>query len=119
MDPSEKSLLKIYASTTDKVGNKLFYEFVVHSARDAGISGVTVFRGIMGYGMSSEISSSRFWELTEKLPVMIELIDTTEKLESFYASIEDKLLNMSKGCLVTIEPVTIRLQKLGKTGKSK
>jgi PII-like signaling protein len=119
MEPNNKSLLKIYASTTDKVDNKLFYEFVVHSAKDAGISGVTVFRGIMGYGLSSEISSSKFWELTEKLPVMIELIDSTEKLESYYASIEDILLNMPKGCLVTIEPIAIKLQKLGKTGKHK
>ena len=119
MESNDKSLLKIYASTTDKVDNKLFYEFVVHSAKAAGISGVTVFRGIMGYGMSSEINSSKFWELTEKLPVMIELIDSTEKLESYYASIEDILLHMPKGCLVTIEPVTIRLQKLGKTTRPK
>jgi uncharacterized protein len=114
MSTSENSILKIYASTTDRIGSKLFYEFIVVSAKQSGISGVTVYRGIMGYGMSSDINSSRFWELTEKLPVMIELIDKTEKLESFYSQIEKKILKMPKGCLVTMEPVAVKLQKLGK-----
>lgn len=68
---SASSILKIFASSTDKIGTKLFYEYVVHAAKDFGVSGVTVYRGIMGYGRSSRISSSKFWELTEKLPVVI------------------------------------------------
>ena len=111
----ESSLLKIYASSTDKLNSKLLYEYIVLEAKKYGISGVTVYRGIMGYGMSSEISSSKFWELTEKLPVMIELIDKTEKLEEFYSQIKKDLLDMPKGCLVTMEPISIKLQKLGKS----
>ena len=114
MKRSKQSILKIHASTTDKIGSKLLYQHIVELARKKGITGATVYRGIMGYGSSSKISSSRFWELTEKLPIMIELIDTTEKLESFYTEIEDNLLNMPKGCLVVIEPATILLQKKGK-----
>lgn len=114
MKRSKQSILKIHASTTDKIGSKLLYQHIVELARKKGITGATVYRGIMGYGSSSKISSSRFWELTEKLPVMIELIDTTEKLESFYTEIEEDLLNMPKGCLVAIEPGTILLQKKGK-----
>jgi uncharacterized protein len=112
---SEHSILKIYASTTDKIDSKLFYEYIVHLAKDNGVSGVTVYRGIMGFGLSSHISSSKFWELTEKLPIMIELIDKTDKLESFYQLIEEKILNMPKGCLVTMEPVFLKLQKFGKS----
>ncbi len=67
----------------------------------------------MGYGSSSTISSSRFWELTEKLPVVIELVDTTEKLKSFYKEIEEELIHMPKGCLVYLEPAQILLQKKG------
>ncbi len=115
MGTSEYSTLRIYASTTDKIDSGLFYEHIVHFAKEKGISGVTVFRGIMGYGMSSKISTSRFWELTEKLPVMIELIDKTDILNEFYSSIEEELKRMPKGCLVVMEPVTIMLQKLGKT----
>jgi uncharacterized protein len=110
----EHSILKIYASNTDKIGNELLYEHIVYLAKSKGISGVTVYRGIMGYGMSStHITSTRFWELTEKLPVMIEIIDKTDKLDEFYKLIESDLKGMPKGCLVSLEPVEIKLQKKG------
>ena len=108
------SRLKIKASTTDKIGTKLLYQHLVELAHRKGIAGSTVFRGIMGYGSSSTIRSSRFWELTEKLPVVIEFVDQTEKLELFYSEIEEELLSMPKGCLVTLEPTEILLQKKGK-----
>lgn len=111
---SEYSALKVHASSTDKIGSRLLYEHLVELGRDKGIRGATVFRGIMGYGASSTIQSSRFWELTEKLPVLIQFVDRTEKLEAFYADIEEELLNMPKGCLVTLEPVQVLLQKKGK-----
>jgi PII-like signaling protein len=111
----EQSILKIYASTTDRIGSELLYEHLVYLAKEKGISGVTVYRGIMGYGMSStKIATTRFWELTEKLPVVIEIIDTSEKLETFYRQIEPDLKEMPKGCLVSIEPVEIKLQKPGR-----
>ncbi len=113
MNDSENSILKIYASTTDKIGSKLLYEHIVHQAKSAGVSGVTVYRGIMGFGLSSKIVSSKFWELTEKLPVMIEMIDSTDKLEEFYQSIENDLQDMKKGCMAVIEPVTVKLRKPG------
>jgi len=114
MNKSEHSILKIYASTTDRIGQKLLYEHIVVLARARGISGVTVYRGIMGYGLSSRISAPRFWELTEKLPIMIEIIDNNEVINEFYKLIEPDLLNMPKGCLVIVEPVTLRLHKPGK-----
>lgn len=110
---SAYSVLKVHASTTDKIGSKLLYEYLVERAHEEGIAGATVFRGIMGYGSSNKINTSRFWELTEKLPVVIEFADSTEKLELFYQEIEDELLAMPKGCLVTMEPASILLQKKG------
>ena len=110
----EHSILKIYASNTDRIGSELLYEHIVYLAKEKKISGVTVYRGIMGYGMSStHITTTRFWELTEKLPVMIEIIDTTERLEEFYKLIEQDLKDMPKGCLVSVEPIEIKLQKKG------
>ncbi len=96
------------------MGSKLLYQHLVEKAKEQGISGATVFRGIMGYGTSSRIHSSRFWEHTEKLPVVIEFVDETVKLKDFYKGIEDKLRQMPKGCLVTLEPTDILLQKKGK-----
>lgn len=119
MNTPDCSVLKIYASSTDKLGTRLLYEHLVHLAKDKGISGVTVYRGIMGYGKSSShISTSRYWELTEKLPLMIEMVDTTEILEQFYRLIEPDLLKMRKGCLVTIEPVQLLLQRTGLSGNA-
>jgi uncharacterized protein len=118
MNASGYSILRIYASSTDRIGSRLFYEHMVHLAKEKGISGVTVYRGIMGYGSSSRhISSSRFWELTEKLPVVIEMIDKTEALEVFYKLIEPELLKMKKGCLATLEPVAVKLLQSGRSNQ--
>ena len=114
MKKAEHSILKIHASSTDRIGSKLLYEHIVELAQDEGITGATVYRGIMGYGSSSRITSSKFWELTEKLPIVIELVDKTEKLEDFYTVIEEELIRMPKGCLVVMEPASIMLQKKGK-----
>jgi PII-like signaling protein len=108
------SVLKVYASTTDKIGSKLLYQHLVERAHEKEIAGSTVFRGIMGYGSSNAINSSRFWELTEKLPVVIEFVDTKKRLKSFYSEIEEELLHMPKGCLVTLEPTEVLLRKKGK-----
>jgi PII-like signaling protein len=114
MESAERSVLKIYTSSTDKFGKKLLYEYVVYKAKEKGITGVTVYRGIMGYGLSSRhISSSRYWELTEKLPVVIEMIDDKSVLEEFFRFIEPGLLNSRKGILVTLESVNVLLQKQG------
>ncbi len=114
METNEHSVLKVYASTTDKIGKKLLYEHIVSLAKEKGISGVTVYRGVMGYGISSKnISSSKYWELTEKLPVMIEMIDKTDILEDFFATIEPDLLKMPKGCLVSLEGIKIKMMKPG------
>lgn len=115
MDNNEHSVLKIYASSTDKVGAKLLYEHIVELAKEKGLAGATVYRGVMGFGSSSnKISSSRFWELTEKLPVTIELMDRTRVLEDFFAAIAPDLHQMKKGCLVSMEPTRVLLMKPGK-----
>ena len=114
METQENSILKIYGSSTDKIGTQLFNEHIVYLAKEKEVAGVTVYRGIMGYGSSSKhISTSKFWELTEKLPVTIEIIDKTIVLESFFKIIEHDLLKMPKGCLVTLEPVRVKLHKPG------
>jgi len=116
MDNNNYSILKIYLSTTDKFGSKLMYEHLVYFAKEKNIAGVTVSRGIMGFGLSStKVTTSRFWELTEKLPLIIEMVDTTTVLENFYTLVEPDLQNMKKGCLVSLEPIKLLLKKPGNT----
>jgi len=108
------SVLKFYASSTDRIHNELLYEFIVYKAKEKNISGVTVYRGVMGYGLSSKhVNTSRFWELVEKLPVVIEMVDKTENLEGFYKFIEPDLMSMPKGCMIYMEPVKMMLLKKG------
>ena len=113
MEKISHSIMKVYASSTDRLGSQLLYEAVVYRAREAGISGATVYRGVMGYGLSTHIHSSKFWELTEKLPVVVELIDQKEKIDAFYNLISPDLSALPKGCLVTIGPVEVKLHKHG------
>ena len=115
MSATEYSVLKIYASSTDKIGMKLLHEYIVQKAKEKGLTGATVYRGVMGFGLSSKkISSSKFWELTEKLPVTIELIDKTIVLEEFYDSLHADLEQVQKGCLIIMEPVNVKLLKQGR-----
>jgi len=109
------SVLKFYVSTTDRIGMKLLYEHIVYLAKEKNISGVTVYRGIMGYGLSSKkINTSKFWELTEKLPVVVEMVDRTEILEKFFNLVEKELDETKKGCMVYMHPIEIKLLKEGK-----
>lgn len=106
-------MLKIYASTTDRIGSQLLYETIVLRARESGISGCTVYRGMMGYGSSSKITISKFWEITEKLPVIIEIVDSEEAIDGFFEVLEPLLQEMPKGCLVTRVPLDILIKKTG------
>lgn len=111
---SKACLLKIFISTTDKVKNKILYELIVLKAKEKGLSGATVHKGILGFGSSSVIQTSRFWEMSEKLPVIIEIIDDEEKINSFFEDIKPVLDEMHKGCMVIKEEVEVMLYKSGK-----
>ncbi|MHB9055828.1 MAG: DUF190 domain-containing protein [Paludibacteraceae bacterium] len=112
---SEYSVLKFFVSNTDKIGLDLLFENIVLEAHKQGIAGVTAYRGIMGYGLSSnKIVNTKFWEISEKLPVVIEMTDLTSKLNDFYKFIENKIEKSGKGCLIYIQPIDIKLHQSGK-----
>ena len=105
--------LRIYLSTTDKDRNEIMYESIVFKAKEAGLAGATVTKGIFGYGASSVIHSYKFWEISEKLPVVIEIVDTKEKVMAFYEIIRPTLESMRYGCLVITEKANVLLDKPG------
>jgi uncharacterized protein len=82
-------------------------------AKKAGLAGATVLKGTLGYGASSVIHSYKFWEVSEKLPLVIELIDDEAKIFSFYETIHPILEEMKFGCLVTVENIGVLLYKSG------
>ena len=108
------ALLRIFISSTDHIKQDLLSESIVFSAKKEGLAGATVLKGILGYGASSVIHSYKFWEVTGKLPIVIDLIDEEEKIRNFYEIIRPQLESMRYGCLVTIENVEVLLFKSGK-----
>ena len=109
----EAKLLRIYISSTDKFKHAPLYEVVVFAARRFGIAGATVIKGFMGYGASSVVNSQKLWQISEKVPVVIEIIDTASKIDSFLESILPYFEKNPKGGLITLEKTTIVIHKLG------
>jgi uncharacterized protein len=112
---TEARVLRIFVSSTDKFKNGLLYETLVFAAKRYGLNGATVLKGVMGFGSSSVIRSTRFWEITEKLPVVIEIVDEADKIEKFTQKILPWFDKISTGCLITSEKADIVLFKQGKT----
>ena len=115
MKPGDKAKrLRIYISSTDKFGHRPLYEVIVYSAREQGIAGATVLRGIMGYGSSSEVYTNKLWEISEKVPLVVEIIDESPKIDSFLKSNKEFFEKIGKGHIITIDDTTIIMHKSGK-----
>ncbi len=109
----EAKVLRIFISNTDKFKHNSLYEMIVFAAKRYGLAGATVLKGVMGYGSSSVIHSVKFWEITEKLPVVIEIVDEAEKIEKFTEKILPWFEKLKYGCMITVEKVNLVLYKQG------
>jgi PII-like signaling protein len=106
--PHEGSLLRIFIGESDKYQGKPLYEWIVLQAREQGLAGATVLRGMMGFGAKTrQIHTFRFDTLSEDLPVIVEIVDIQDKLDSFLESIEPHI----KAGLVTIEKARIKFYR--------
>lgn len=106
--PQDGSLLRIFIGEADKQEGKPLYEWIVLEAREQGLAGATVLRGMMGFGANTrQIHTFRFDTLSEDLPVVIEIVDTSEKLDAFVQLIEPHV----KPGLVTLEKVQIKVYR--------
>ena len=98
-------LLRIFIGESDKQYGKPLYEWIVRQAREQGLAGATVLRGMMGFGANSRvIHTFKIERLSEDLPIIIEIIDSREKLEIFLSAIEQEI----HAGLATLEKVEIR-----------
>lgn len=109
----EAKLLRIFISSTDRYKHQPLYEVIIFTAKQQGIAGATVLKGFMGYGASSSIYSPISWELTEKIPLVIEILDESDKIEKFVDIIMPIFETIEKGCMITVENTNIVLQKKG------
>jgi uncharacterized protein len=109
----EGCLLRIFIGESDKYAGIPLYEWLVLEARKQGIAGTTVTRGMMGFGANSVIQTFKIERLSEDLPIIVEVIDTREKLEKFLADIDDKI----EAGLATLEKVQVRIYRSAKDAK--
>lgn len=97
------ALLRIYTDESARAGHKSLFEAIVTKARDDGLAGATVLRGPMGFGHTHRIQNASILNLSGNLPLVIEIVDTEEKLRTFV----DSLGSMNDIGLVTLEKVEI------------
>jgi uncharacterized protein len=96
-------LLRIFIGENDHFDGKPLYESIVFKAREQGLAGATVLRGPMGFGHSSLLHTAKILRLSEDLPVIVEIVDTREKITPFLSLLEE----MVKGGLVTLEEIRV------------
>jgi PII-like signaling protein len=108
--PEKGHLLRIFIGESDKFEGLPLYEWIVRKARENGIAGATVLRGLEGFGAHSRIHTSKILRLSEDLPIVIEIVDTLEKIEKFIPIIDETI---EEG-LATLEKVQIRFYRSGK-----
>ena len=101
--PRDAVLLRIFVGESDRHDHHPLYEAIVLKAREAHLAGATVLRGPMGFGKSSRLHTSKILRLSMDLPLVIEIVDSEEKIQAFLPLLDE----MMKGGLVTLENVRV------------
>ncbi len=101
--PEEGYLLRVFIGESDKHGHIPLYEAIVLRAREAGLAGATVLRGLMGFGRHSVLHTAKILRLSEDLPMVVEIVDSLEKIEAFLPELD----HMVRDGLVTLERVRV------------
>jgi len=105
--PRSGQLLRIFIGESDKHGGRPLYEWLVLKAKERGLAGATVLRGLMGFGANSRIHTSKILRLSLDLPIVVEIVDTPEKINDFLGCIE----NVVTEGLVTLEKEEVHIYK--------
>jgi uncharacterized protein len=101
----ESELLRIFVGEQEKLHHRPLYERLVSEAFERGMAGATVFRGQLSFGLRHKVHTSKIFELAGDLPMVIEIVDTTGKIESFLPIVESLLRESGAQALVTREAV--------------
>jgi PII-like signaling protein len=104
--PREGSLLRVFIGESDRHGGMLLYEWIVRAARERGLAGATVLRGVEGFGARSRVRTAKILKLSIDLPIIVE---TLEKIDAFLPVIDGAI----KDGLATVERVQIRFYRSG------
>jgi uncharacterized protein len=106
----ERTLMRIHIGESDKWNGKPLYEAIVALLRKEGFSGVTVLRGVAGYGSSSIYHTDKILRLSQDLPIILEVVEFTERIEQILPRLDE----MVEGGLITLEKVRVILYRAAK-----
>ena len=109
--PEDGYLLRIFIGESDKHDGKPLYEWLVLKAREAGLAGATVLRGIEGFGAHSRLHTAKILRLSADLPIVVEIVDGLDRIEAFMPLVDESI---SEG-LATLERVKVRFYRSGKS----
>ncbi len=109
--PHDSVLLRIFIGESDRHGHLPLYEAIVLKARELHLAGATVLRGAMGFGKSSRMHTSKILSLSTDLPLIIELVDSEEKISAFLPVLD----TMMSGGLITLEKARVIYYRSGET----
>ncbi len=109
LEANDGYVLKVYLGERDKHGHLPLYQWIIQQAREYGLAGATAIRGIEGFGARSHLHTSKILRLADDLPILIEIVDTKDKIESFLPILDEAI---PEG-LATLEKVEIRLYRTG------
>lgn len=101
--PEDGYLLRIFVGESDRHGHHPLYEAIVLKARETGLAGATVVRGVMGFGKHSVLHTAKILRLSEDLPMVVEIADSLEKIEQFVPVLDQMITDG----LVTLERVQV------------
>lgn len=101
--PEKSVLLRVFIGESDHCKGKALYEQIVLKARELNLAGATVLRGIMGFGADSRMHSAKILNLSMDLPIIIEIVDTQEKIDLILPFIDEHVVEG----LVTIENISV------------
>ena len=107
--PREGHLLRIYIGESDRHEGLPLYEWIVRRAREQGLAGATVLRGLEGFGAHSRLHTAKVLRLSSDLPIVVEIVDTITKIEAFLPVIDGAV----REGLATVERVDIRFYRSG------
>lgn len=105
----QAQLVRIFIGESDRCGGKPLYEAIVLAAREAGLAGATVLRGLEGYGARSRIHTARILRLSEDLPIVVEIVDSEARIAAFLPRLDAMV---TEG-LVTLERVQVLIYRHG------
>ena len=115
--PHEAVLLRIFIGENDRFEHHPLYEAIVLKAREMHLGGATVLRGPMGFGHSSRLHTAKILRLSEDLPMVIEIVDTEEKIRSALPELDALIEESGGGGLVTLEKAEIIKYSHGRSPK--